>query len=63
MRKYGALWHCVSSKNLPHDAVGVTLWLKRGDKGRKGANGMTVNQERDLFGRAENDRNLGRALP
>ena len=33
------------------------------DKGRKGDVDMTVNQERDLVGRAENGINLGRAIP
>jgi len=43
--------------------VGVNRWLKRWAEGRKGEDGMTVNQELDLDERAENGRNLGRALP
>ena len=49
--------------NLPHDVVGVTMWLKRWAEGRKGEDGMSVNQELNLDGRAENGRNLGRAIP
>jgi hypothetical protein len=37
------------------------MWLKRWAEGRKGEDGMTVKQELDLDGRAENVRNLGRA--
>jgi hypothetical protein len=33
------------------------------DKGRKSDVDMTVNQERDCVGRAENGINLGRAIP
>ena len=43
--------------------MGVNRWLKRWAEGRKGEDGMTVNQELDLDERAENGRNLGRALP
>jgi len=52
----------VSNHNLAHDVVG-NRWLKRWAGGRKGEDGMTVNQEPDLDGRAENGRNLGRAIP
>jgi hypothetical protein len=38
------------------------MWLKRWAEGRKGEDTMTVNQELDLAGRAENGRNLGRAI-
>ena len=53
----------MSNHNKPHDVLGVNRWLKRWAEGRKGEDGMTVNQEPDLDGRAENGRNLGRAIP
>ena len=53
----------MSSHNQPHVVVGVPMWLKRWAECRKGRDGMTVNQELDLDGRAENGRNLGRAIP
>jgi len=53
----------VSNQAQPHDVVGVNRWLKRWAGGRKGEDGMTVNQEPDIDGRAENGRNLGRAIP
>jgi len=55
---------CQATINLtqPHDVVGANTWLKRWAEGRKGEDGMTVNQELDLDGRAENGRNLGRAI-
>jgi len=37
--------------------------LKRWAEGKKGEDSMTVNQELDLAGRAENGRKLGRAIP
>jgi len=49
--------------NLPHDVVGVTMWMKRWAEDRKGEDGMTVNQELNLDGRAVNGRNLGKAIP
>jgi len=39
------------------------MWLKRWAEDRKGEDGMTVNQELNLDGRAVNGRNLGRAIP
>ena len=51
------------SKNRPHDVVESNTCLKMWDKGRKGDVDMTVNQERNLVGRAENLGNLGRAIP
>jgi len=39
------------------------MWLKRWDECRKGEDDMTVNQELDLDGRAENRGNLNRAIP
>jgi len=39
------------------------MWLKRWAEDRKGEDGMTVNQELNLDGRAENGRNLDRAIP
>ena len=39
------------------------MWLKKWLEGRKGEDGMTVNQELDLDGRAENRGNLSRAIP
>jgi len=53
----------VSSHTQPHDVVGANTWLKRWAGGRKGEDVMKVNQELDLGGRAENDRDLGRAIP
>ena len=50
----------VSNQNQPHDAVGVTMWLIMLAEGRRGEDGMTVNQERDIVGRAKNGINLGR---
>ena len=38
------------------------MWLKRWDEYRKGEDDMTVNQELDLDGRAENQGNLVRAI-
>ena len=55
--------HCVSSQTQPHDVVWANTWLKRWAEGRKGEDDMTVNQELDLDGRAENGRNLGRSIP
>ena len=52
----------MSSQNQLHDVVGVNTWLKRWAEGRKGEDGMKVNQELDLDRRAENGRNLGRAI-
>jgi len=43
--------------------VGANTRLKRWAEGRKGEDVMKVNQELDLDGRAENGRNLGRAIP
>jgi len=43
--------------------VWVNSWLKRWAEGRKGEDVMKVNQELDLDWRAENGRNLGRAIP
>ena len=54
---------CVSNQNQPHDDVVATMRLKRWAEGKKGEDNMTVNQELDLAGRAENGRNLGRAIP
>ena len=54
---------CVSNQNQPHDVVEVTIWLKMWSECRKGEDGMTVNQELDLDGRAENGGNLSRAIP
>jgi len=34
----------VSKKNQPHDIVGVTIWLKMWDEGRKGEDGMKTRQ-------------------
>ena len=42
---------------------GVNTWLKILDECRKGEHGSKMNQERDSAGRAENGRNLGRAIP
>ena len=53
----------MSSQAQPHDVVGVTMRLKRWAEDRKGEDGMKVNQEFDLDGRAENGRNLDRAIP
>jgi len=53
----------VSNHNQPHDVVGVTIWLKMWAECRKGEDGMKGNQELDLDRRAENGRNLGRAIP
>ncbi|MBW1672924.1 MAG: hypothetical protein JRF06_04860 [Deltaproteobacteria bacterium] len=39
------------------------MWLKRWAEDRKGEDGMTVNQELNLDGRAVNGRNLGWAIP
>ena len=39
------------------------MWLKRWAEDRKGEDGMTVNQEPNLDGRAVNGRNLGKAIP
>jgi hypothetical protein len=39
------------------------MWLKRWAECRKGEDGMTVNQELDCDRRAENGRNLSRAIP
>ena len=39
------------------------MWLKRWAGDRKGEDGMTVNQELNLDGRAVNVRNLGKAIP
>jgi hypothetical protein len=63
MKKYMPLWPCVSRKTLPHDVVGVNMWLKMWDKGRKGEYGTTVNQEFDLAGKSENGRNLSKTIP
>ena len=63
VRKHRSIWPCVSSKNRPHDVVESNICLKMWDKGRKGDVDMTVNQERNLVGRAENLGNLGRAIP
>jgi hypothetical protein len=43
--------------------VGENTWLKRWAEGRKCEDDMKVDQELDLDGRAENGRNLGRAIP
>jgi hypothetical protein len=43
--------------------VGENTWLKRWAEGRKGEDVMKVDQELDLDGRAENGRNLWRAIP
>ena len=53
---------CVSSQSQPHDVVGSNTCLKMWDKGSKGEDGMTVNQELDLDGRAENRGNLSRTI-
>ena len=53
----------MSNQNQPHDVVVATMRLKRWAEGKKGEDGMTVNQGLDLAGRAENGRNLGRAIP
>jgi len=58
------LWpfrHCVASQTQPHDVVWVTIWLKGWAENKKDKDDITVNQELDLDGRAENGRNLGRA--
>jgi len=52
-----------SSHNQPHDVVEVNTWLKRWAEGRKGEDGVKVNQELNLDERAENGRNLGRTIP
>ena len=39
------------------------MWLKRWAEGRKGEDGMIVNQERDCDRRAENGGNLSRTIP
>ena len=44
----------MSNHNLPHDVVGVTMWLKKWAEVRKGEDVMKVGQELDLDGRAEN---------
>ncbi|MBA7641884.1 hypothetical protein ES703_49570 [subsurface metagenome] len=43
--------------------MGPDTCLKMWAEGRKGKDGMTVNQELGLDGKAENGRNLGRAIP
>ena len=53
----------MSNQAQPHDAVGVTMRLKRWAEDRKGEDNITVNQEFDLAGRVENGGNLGRAIP
>jgi len=63
VREYRAIWPCVSKKNLPHDVVGSNTYLKMWTECRKGKDGMTVNQELGLDGKAKNGRNLGRAIP
>jgi hypothetical protein len=39
------------------------MWLKRWAEGRKGEDGMKVNQELNLDGRAVNGRNLSKTIP
>ena len=53
----------MSNQTKPHDIVGVNTGLKRWAEGRNGEDVMTVNKEFDLARRAENGRNLGRAIP
>ena len=53
----------MSNQNQPHDDVVATMRLKRWAEGKKGEDNMTVNQELDLAGRAENGRKLGRTIP
>jgi len=53
----------VSNHNLPHDVVGANTFLKRWAEDRKGEDAMKVTQELDLDERAENGRNLDRAIP
>jgi len=43
--------------------MGANTWLKKWAEGRKGEDAMTINQELNLAGRAENGENLGRAIP
>ena len=52
----------MSSQAQRHDVVGITMRLKRWAEGRKGEDGMKVNQELNLAGRAENGRNLFKAI-
>ena len=52
----------MSSQAQRHDVVGITMRLKRWAEDRKGEDGMKVNQELNLAGRAENGRNLFKAI-
>ena len=53
----------MSSQIQPHDVVGATHWIELKAGARKGADVETVTGGLDLARRAENPRNLGRAIP
>ena len=61
-KEYRQILPCVSSQSQPHDVVGPNTCLKMWDKGSKGEDCMTVNQELDCDGRAENRVNLSRTI-